>query len=155
MLLGLFFKSPLPDSLSLWQCWCRQLKESVNVTFPAGHYFSIGSVKCQHQQRQLPHPPKKLLEYLCLKATLMYFCRIPPIYQLITTIISYWPYTNPKMGWSLWICCCFPRYFTHNCIPERLQIPRWQFISNSQSYRKEKREKMRCFPRLKKFLYPF
>lgn len=141
--LGLFFKSPLPDSLSLWQCWCRQLKESVNVTFPAGHYFSIGSVKCQHQQRQLPHP-KKLLGYL--KATVMYFCRIPPFYQQITTIISHWSYTNPKMWRSLWICSCFPRHFTHNCIKERLQIPRCQLFSNSQSYRKEKR--------LKKFLFP-
>lgn len=128
MPLGLFFKSPFPDSLSLWQCWCRQLKESVNVTFPAGHYFSTGSAKCQHQQRQLPHPPKKLLGYLCLKATVMYFCRIPPIYQQITTIISHWPYTNPQMQQSLWICSCFPRYFTHNCIQERQQIPRCHFF---------------------------
>lgn len=154
MPLCLFLKSPLPDSLSLWQCWCRQLKESVNGTFPASHYFSIGSAKCQHQQKQLPHPPKKLLGYLCLKATVMCFCRIPSIYHQITTVILHWPYTNPKMWRSLWICSSFPRHFTHNCIPKRLQIPRCQFFYNSQSCRKEKGKKMRCFPRLKKFLFP-
>lgn len=80
MLLGFFLRALCLTAFLCGSVDAGNLKESVNVTFPAGHYFSIGSAKCQHQQRQLPHPPRKLLGYLCLKAMLMYFCRVPPIY---------------------------------------------------------------------------